>query len=261
MKRLINLLLALVLVLAMSPAVYADVVYIPDDDFLDAHVSDREDRSYTARTEVKVYEDPGTGKVVATLSEGDSVHVYYIWTDALLHKWGCIETEQFSGWIPMAYMKRSYDSISFREDYSDQFRSLGDWVYLDEAYAGQEIRIWSYPCSESSFTWTFDSDPESLPCYGTLYTDDSGLDWCYVNYSWGFTDFWICLSDPTADFETLYPNGAPQVVPEEELPPLPRFEIRPGFTAARVMTGIGVVLCVLFTVAVLREKKKETEKK
>ena len=260
MKRLINFLLALVLVLAMSPAVRADVIYIPDDGFLKSHEvhCTRVDRGYIARTEVKVYESPESSRVEGTLPEGELVHVYYAWTDGVGNQWGYIEDYENNvyGWIPMAYMQLRYDHISFEEDYGDQFRHTEDWVQLDAALAGQEVAFWSYPGSESCSVWQFDSNTENLPYYGTLYTDGDGREWCYVNYHMGYRDFWICLTDPTADFSTLYPNGAPQVGAPEELPPLPEAEIKPGFTPVRVIIGGGVVLCVICTAVVLLKKKK-----
>ena len=42
MKRLITLILALVLILAMSPAVRADIIYIPQDRFLEEHMTGAE---------------------------------------------------------------------------------------------------------------------------------------------------------------------------------------------------------------------------
>ena len=159
MKRLINLLLALVLVLAMSPCAWADAIYIPTDEFYEDHAvyCTKLERGFHTLCEVKLYENPASSTIKATMSEGAYVAVMYTWTDGLGRKWGYTEYNDADtcGWLPMAY--------------------LGD-------------------------------------------ADATGQN-------------------------------------------LPRYEIRPGFTPTRVMTGIGVVLCVLFTVAVLREKKKEAEKK
>ncbi|MBR2046963.1 MAG: hypothetical protein IJ960_00015 [Oscillospiraceae bacterium] len=263
MKKLVNLLLALVLILSMTPAVYADVIYIPEDSFLDGHWQECTEvrRGYVARTEVTVYESPKSGKVEGKLSEGEGSHVYYTWTDEDGILWGYLEhyvpdANAIMGWVPMAYMALQYDHISFAEDYGDQFQYLDKWLYLDDSYLGQVIYFWNYPGSDYCDSWEAGDNADYLPAYDVIYIDAQGHRWGYVGYHMGFRDVWLCVSDPTADFATLYPNGSPEVEITEPLPPLPQAEIKPGSSPMPILIGGGAVLCVVVTAVVLLKKKK-----
>lgn len=263
MKRIFSLLFVLVLVLTMAPAVRADIIYIPNDFFLDGHWDECTEvrRVFTARAEVNVYKSPKSDQIAGTLAEGQTIHVYYTWTDEDGNEWGYIERydPEYSGWLPMAYMALQYDHISFREDYGHLFTKLESWTMLDGELVGQEVWFWDYPGSDRGNPWLMNSQPGFLPEYQTVYTDSDGLEWCYVDYYMGRRDFWICLSDPTADFAALYPEGSPEVEITEPLPSLPDAEIKPGTASPLpIILGSGVVLCVIVTAAVLlRRKKKE----
>lgn len=278
MKRLVTVLLALVLVLTMAPAVRADLIYIPQSDFLDAHWQECEEirRVYIARTDVTAYENPENGLEEGVLPQGEPVELFYVWTDAQGMEWGYMEyyKENVSvfGWIPMCFMALRYDYISFEEDYGDQFHKLDVYQYLDESCLGQEIWFWAYPGSDRGYSIQLAEDEEYLPDYNLFYNDEQGRKWIYIGYYMGFRNYWICASDPTADFATLYPEGSPEVEITEPLPPLPAQEIKPGafliqnaddkpgFPAAPVILG-GVVLCAVITAAVLLKKKKKGDAK
>ena len=61
MKRTISLILALIFALMLTPGVMADVLWIPDDPFLNSHDCSQHDRSYYAAGpdgQVVVYESP-----------------------------------------------------------------------------------------------------------------------------------------------------------------------------------------------------------
>ena len=158
MKRLFGLLFALVLILTMAPGVRADAIYIPSDEFYEDHAvyCSKLELDFHTLCEVKLYENPASSTVKATLPEGTYVAVMYTWTDGLGRKWGYTEYNDADtcGWLPMAY--------------------LGD------------------------------------------------------------------------------PDGAEQA--------FPRYEIKPGFTPARVLTGGGVAICITVTAVVLLKKKKEARK-
>ena len=260
MKRLFSLILALVLILAMSPAVRADIIYIPQDRFLENHMDDcaRVDRNYTAIVEVKLYRSPENDHVERAIPQGDTLHIYYTYTDARDILWGYTESydPEFTGWVPMAYLELVYDYISFEEDHGDQIVYLDDFLKLDDALAGQSIRFWDYPGSEGGTDMTVSNDAENLPYYFATYLDSEGRSWGYVNYYWGYKNFWICLSDPTASVNTIYPDGAPEVEITQPQPLLPEQEITPQKNPVPMMIAGGAVVCVIATAVVLLKKKK-----
>lgn len=276
MKRLMNLALALLLVLTLIVPVFADVLYIPEDPFLEDYMdeSQRMDRSYRALTEVTVYESPESAKEMGTLPTGESVFIYYVFTDEGGNDWGYCERYTpetydlaFSGWLPMAYMELVYDYISFNEDYGHTFQSLDKVGQLPEEYRDDVVMFWNYPGSETGDSFDMAAwGGDYLPEYDTVYQDNQGRSWGYVGYYYGRKHFWICLDDPTADFETLYPTGAPEVEitePDETAPTLPAEEIVPqpssGMKLLRTGITVAVVVCIGVTVVLLvKMKKKDT---
>lgn len=258
MKRLTNLLLALVLILSMSPAVHADIIYYPEDSFLEVHQEECTEvrRGFVARVDVTAYESPESDKVKGTIPEGENGFVYYTYTDPEGNEWGYIERfdPNVSGWVPMAYMQLRYDYISFGEDYGDQFTRLDVYHDLYQTVFGPEIHFWSYPGSESSYIGQIDAD--NLPVYNYTYTDPEDRAWAFVSYYMGHRNVWVCLSDPTADYDTLYSGNAPEVEITEPLPPLPGQEIKPSTDSSGVILGgIGAAACVLVTAAILLKRK------
>lgn len=48
-----------------------------------------------------------------------------------------------------------------------------------------------------------------LPSYESVYLDEKNRCWGNVGYYYGMRNVWICIDAPDADFDTLYPSGAP----------------------------------------------------
>lgn len=217
MKRTICLLLALLLCLAMTPAVSADVIYEPEDTFYWDHRGECQphDRGYYAAgpdNVAVVYRSPVSSAVVERVKNGDTLWISYTYEDENGILWGYTEHYEdhridWSGWVPMDYLLLRYDHICFDEEFADR---LGYEEGRLEGFAGQTIHAWSYPGSEGSYTITVE---ESYgPSYGTVFTDDAGRKWGCCPYYFGYRSFWICLDDPTADYRTLYAEHAPQQV-------------------------------------------------
>ena len=267
MKRLTALLLATILMLTLSTTALADVIWIPEDPFLEDHMAEcvRIDRSYRTLTEVTVYENPESIGVEGTLPQGDAVGIYYIYTDENGNQWGYCEKyeSEIHGWVAMAYMDLIYDYISFNEDYGDTF--LDEDGRLSEEFADDTVWFWNYPGSDTGEQFDMDAwAGDYLPEYDTVYQDEQGRSWGYVSYYFGFRHFWICLDAPTADFDTLFPDGEPQVEitsPDETIPTLPAKEIvpQPSSGTKRLQTGIAiaVVICVAITGTILVKMKRK----
>ena len=270
MKRLTTLLLALVLMISLSATAFADVIYEPMDEFLLDHYDqcDAVRRNYRALTEVTVYQSPEDSMAIAgTLAEGTSIHIYYSYTDSQNNLWGCCENyeDNWAGWVPMAYMELVYDYISFEEDYGQAF--VDQSGQLPAEYAQSKVWFWKYPGSESGFEFDMGSwGSEYLPEYHQVYEDDHGHTWGYVGYYMANRNFWICLDDPSGNYDTLFPGGAPEVdiiQPGETEATLPAQEIVPqmssGGLALRIGVGAAVVICVAFTVILLVRMKKKSK--
>lgn len=269
MKKLVAVMLTLILMLSLSTTAFADVIWIPEDLFLNQHMADceRTDRSYRALSEVKIYEDPESPKVLWTMPEGETCWVYYTYEDASGNLWGCTENQEDyeAGWIPLAYTELVYDHISFAEDYGHEFLALDKVGQFPEEYRDDVVMFWEYPGSESGYEfdmgqWAGDYFPE----YEMVYEDAEGRRWGYVGYYMSNRHFWFCIDDPTADFATLFPDGAPEVeVTEsgETEPTLPTEEIVPQMSQKTrevyIILTIGVIGCVVVSgVLLLRRKNK-----
>lgn len=263
MKRLIILLLSVCLMASLSTTAFADLIFEPEDPFFEDHRKDCEriDRSYRALTEVTVYESPESADVEGTLKEGDAAWIIYSYTDSNGNQWGYCENYEtdLQGWLPMAYTELIYDGISFEEEYGHLF--VEETGELDMKYTGHHIYFWNYPGSETGYQISVGG---SVPAYWHTYTDEEGRVWGYTGYYMGWKGYWFCLDNPTADFNTLYPEGQSQkadfapgkpdpTFPAEEIVPQPSSEsnlLRFGITAA-------VIACVCVTAVMLVKMKKK----
>lgn len=243
MKRTLCLLLALIFLLA--PAVRADVIFEPEDSFFWEHRGECQyhNRVYYADGPDKVaevYRSPESPAVVERVKNGDPMWISYIYEDENGISWGFCENfqEGWSGWVPMDYLLLKYDYICFREEFADRITALDKCGKLS---ADGVVYLWNYPGSQDSDT--FQLDPEYLPEYEQVFTDDAGRQWGYVGYHMGIRNVWVCLDAPTADYRTLYAEAEPQKVthPVREEPSAP-IEIKP---AGPSMGGILSAVCVV----------------
>ena len=244
MKRTFCLLLALVLLLALTPAVSADVIVEPQDSFYWEHRGECQyhNRSYYADgidNVAVVYRSPESPAVVERVKNGLELWISYIYEDENDVVWGYCENyeESWSGWIPMDYLLLKYDSICFREEFADRVIKETGTV----AESGGEVRFWNYPGSEDAIALAVEGD--YAPEYQEAFTDDAGRKWGYVGYHMGIRDVWVCLDDPTADYPTLYAEHEPQQVthPVKDVTDQP-VEIKPQGMS---LNGILAAVCVI----------------
>lgn len=218
MKKVLCLMAAFVCFLFCTLSVRADVIWEPEDSFYEKHASQCSyvNRRFAADGPdgvVIFYESPESAKVVDTWENGDQAFITYTYEDGNGILWGIGEKGSGqTGWVPMAYMKVIYDHISFQEDYDSEIVEQSG--VLEEKYRGEDILIWEYPCAKEPVTEPVNM-PE-LPEYSSVYTDEKGCRWGYVGYYYGLRNFWICIDQPTADYEQLYPDGGPQIVAQAE---------------------------------------------
>ena len=138
----------------------------------------------------------------------------------------------------MDYLLLKYDAISFQEEFSDRITEEEGTLEV----SGAVVRFWNYPGSEDATAFAVEGD--YLPEYYETFTDDAGRRWGHIGYHMGIRDVWVCLDDPTADYDTLYAVHPPQQVthPVQENAPA---EIKPAGP------GMGVVLLAVCAVAAL----------
>ena len=250
--RISLLLLAFVFVIGCAAMACADVIYTPMDDFFGTHHEECQynDRYYITagpNGTVTVYESPESDTVVLTLENGLDLYISWVYDDPEGIQWGCWENFETgdSGWIPMEYLELIYDGQSFLEEYSDEIRYENGT--LGEEYAGMTICFWEYPGSQVHYDTYFED--AYAPDYNAVYTDDAGRTWGMVGYYMSFSG-WICLDDPTADYDTLFPEVEPPTEPtiEEtqatEIPTEPVAEIVPKKTV-NVPLLVGAVSLVV----------------
>ena len=260
MKRMTIIALCLILVLSLCPlTAFADVIYMPNDNFYNSHMNDCEytNRGYTCygpEGEVTVYKSPESSKVIHTLPNSEQICILYIYTDKENIQWGYWEDfrNNLAGWIPMNYLVLIYDSISFREDFGSEFKKQEGQIGTN--FAGKEIRFWSYPGSDDFIAVTLGED--YTPEYWETYTDSTGLVWAYIGYYMGIRDRWICLEDPTADFDTLYPGEAPIIPTEEPVVGPPLVTVPKKTLKDEIFIGAAVLVVVIATALILKKKKK-----
>lgn len=199
--------------LCVMPA-KADAIWEPNDNFYHDHYEDCEyvNRNFTANGpdgEVIVYKSPENPKVVDTWKNGFKAYISFVYTDEEGNEWGIYENFEtdVKGWVPMAYMKVVYDGISFTEEYGESF--VEDGGAFPAEYAGQTVYCFTYPGAKSSFEMKMPEVEEEMPEYARTFTDEQGLVWGHIGYFRGVRDRWVCISDATATFEELYPDGGP----------------------------------------------------
>lgn len=246
MKRTISLLLALIFVLALAPAVRADVIIEPEDSFFWDHRGEcvRVERPYYAdgpENVAVVYRSPESSSVVKRVKNGEELWIDYVYADENGISWGLCDyyspEEHWTGWIPMDYLLLKYDETAFQEEFAD--RIVEETGTLTES--GAEVRFWSYPGSDYATPFAVEGD--YAPEYFETFTDDAGRKWGHIGYHMGIRDVWVCLDDPTADYQTLYAELAPQQVthPVKDQAAEP-IDIKP---AGPSMGGILAAVCVI----------------
>ena len=246
MKRTICLLLALIFLLA--PAVRADVIFEPQDSFFWDHRGECQYHSRTYYADgpenvAEVYRSPESAAVVDRVKNGEEIWISYIYKAENGISWGYCENyeENWAGWVPMDYLLLKYDYISFREEFADRITFLDKYGKLE---GSGEIRFWNYPGSEDAMEFSVEVD--YAPEYEAVFTDDAGRNWGYIGYHMGLRNVWVCLSNPTADYRTLYADAAPQTVthPVKDAAATP-IEIKPGGPDLNTILAAVCVLAIL----------------
>lgn len=218
MKKYLCFMAAFICFLFCMLSVRADVIWEPEDSFYKQHSSQCTyvSRHFTANGPdgtVILYESPESAKVIDTWENGHAVYISFTYEDSNGILWGIYDNGPGqTGWVPMEYMKVVYDHISFEEDYGSEI--IEQSGALEEQYKGEDVCFWDYPGSKEPFIVPMDMS--DLPKYSSVYTDEKGYNWGYIGYFYGYRNYWICLDQPMADYDQLYPDGGPQIGAQAE---------------------------------------------
>lgn len=211
MKRTLTAGLTVVLLLALCVPARADMLWEPlGNTFYDRHSAACKyiGRNYYANGGegfVTLWDAPDGSMVEAQYENGTRLCVYWQYQD-----WGCITVfvkngDDINGWVPMADLKLIYDHISFEEEYGDQFRDYGGEFADYGGREGDELWMWETPLDgepmekttmQAEFLEALQGGRNDRSYISKIYTDESGRNWGFVSYMFGFRNFWILLDDP-----------------------------------------------------------------
>lgn len=259
MKKLFYVLGTFICCMLFTLRVQADIMWEPDDAFYNRHASECTyiNRVYTANGPddvVIVYRSPESPQIVTRLQNGTQTYISHTYVDSDGILWGIYEdsSHKKTGWMPMDYMSVVYDSISFAEEFAADIVTQ-DGV-LDDAYLDKEIYLWKYPSAEEGYKMETN---EYLPSYSSMFTDENGHIWGNVGYYYGMKNTWVCIDQPTADFDMLYPDGAPhrgktQTSPNADNPKRIVPRQNPTIVIITVILVLAVVLATAGLLIILR---------
>ena len=270
MKRLFSILLALLAAFALAAPAFADIMWEPDNNsFYDRHRNqcEYENRSYYANGKdgfVTLWDAPSGSMVRAQFENGEKLRVYFIYKDswALIAYW--TDGEETSGWVPMSDLALVYDYISFEEEYADRITAYNG-EFADYAGDAETVNFYEYPGAEginhswdTSGEWhvldnlTGKADGHSY--ISSIFVDESGRTWGYVNYMYGHLNSWFCLDEPDGTDFPLREVDAPDLTPAQS-PTLPAAGYVPYVLVAAVVAATGGLLVVFYG----KKRKKTTD--
>jgi len=194
-KKCLFALIAVCFLLSPSLIAYADVIVEPENDFYNRHRSDIKylGRSFSANGPdgfASVRREPGSGRNIATIPNGEIVYLQYSCLYDGNH-WGF--NFRYSGWIIIDELLVLYDYVAFEKDHRHEFFDYdGDYSEIEKT---RSAVAWPWPGADAPL-WTFeDLDTEGFRV-SHAYMDEDGREWGFVAYLYGSRNIWVCLSDP-----------------------------------------------------------------
>ena len=261
-RRFAAVMLCLCLCCALSVSALADVIWVPENDFYNAHYDEMTNvvrHYYTngALGYVTVQAKPG-GAAIVNIPNGEKLYVSVSYTAQNGENWGLVEVdgngasvdETVTGWVKMSDMLLVYDSQAFYEDHRDELQHPGDMCGLEY---GKEYVLWAYPDSGVvTGTVTFDESWEFQ--FKDTYTDPDGRLWGYVGYYYGHVEAWICIDDPESETIPGQEIMTGELIPAKDAPEVRSGAVSPYVTAA--VAGAVIVAAAVIIAVVLRSKKR-----
>lgn len=252
--------------------------WIPDNAFYKEHMEEciSHNREYLANGpngEVILYESPLSAEEIYVVENGNKVYIDFVYTNEKNIDWGYCEVEGEKGWVPMPYLTLIYDYLSFAEEYAEQIsEERGTMDHSTLFHEGKDvdvIRFWSYPGSNKKYSVVIGNGTH-WPIYTQTYVDEQGRKWGFIPYFVGDkTNRWICLDDLDAEFDELYPEGAPErgndIVTEaysgEEIFPDNYEKVQKQQMIKKVLWSALGVVSVVFVILLIVFVKKQFKRK
>lgn len=265
MKRRITALAVLMALLALTVPVRADVLWEPDNQFYEKHRDECEyiGRNYFVNGQegyATVWDAPGGSMVVDQFENAAILHVYWQYKD-----WGCVSIWEENGrtkngWVPMGDLQLIYDHQSFAEEYADSIRPY-DGEFSGYDGDAKTVIFYEYPGATSvTREFSLTSNPEILDnltgkvdtnsYIQSVFTDEDGRTWGYVQYMYGPVRGWFCLDNPAG---TEFPRREVKtglVIPPQP-PQMPAKGYLPYALVGVVVAGTAALLVVFY-----RKKRK-----
>ncbi|MCL1810353.1 MAG: hypothetical protein FWG42_11415 [Clostridiales bacterium] len=195
MAKRISILTTILFLLMPACIACADVVFKPENDFFNKHISQVVylSRSFCANGadgSVPIVQEPGSKRTVAKLQNGDEVFIAY----SCLYNgeyWGF--SFDCDGWVRMNQLLVLYDYVAFAEDHPGEFYQYkGNYEEVNKA--GEAV-VWPWPGADAPLWTVSDFDPANFSV-SLAYLDEQGREWGFVTYLYGRRNIWVCLSDP-----------------------------------------------------------------
>ena len=271
MKRISKILLCAVLVLMIAVssglAALADVIVIPEDDFLNSHLDKCTHlyRQYLTNGEdgyVPAFRRPGSEAETAAITNGTLIGISYTYEDGD-EVWGYFESydvKNAEGWIRLSDLECCYDYISFREDHADE---IGGSVTL-EYEAQNRLVFWTYPLSGNVYDTMYLRVFDSLQC-SESYTDPAGRLWGFITYWCGMRNLWVCLSDPyneelPDDFAVHSDTLIPAVPVSSNDPDADIVSVSSFNALPFVLIGTGVAVAAVLVISTRKRRKNQADR-
>ncbi len=274
MKRLLTCALALAMLLPLTAPAYADVMWEPNDNsfyYRHQYQCEYENRSYYANGRegfVTLWDAPDGSLVRSQFENGETLWVYFIYEDnwALTACW--VDGKETSGWVPMSDLERVYDFICFEEEYADRIAPYnGEFADFDGdveavnfyAYPGAPAVSQSFDLAEmskhgDSILDNLTGTAEAPSYISSIFVDEDGRTWGYVNYMYGHLNSWFCLDEPDGTDFPVREVDAPSLTPART-PTLPAAGYAPYILVAAVVAVTAGLLAFFYG----KRRKKTTD--
>lgn len=217
-KEMKRSLVFLLMAIALTVWAGADVIFVPEDDFLEEHMDEAqyEGRSYYANSpegSASLYRAPqeasGGGEEIGRIQNQQLLYIGFT-LEYGGQLWGVTEyttgdggtllrweegDEGGTGWVRMEELTVRYDGVSFAQEEEANFTDYAGGY--DELLQETDLQLYEYPGSGLCV-----GDTEGTADYPVefshVWTDESGKTWGYIAYHMGM-EGWVCLEDPEND--------------------------------------------------------------
>ncbi len=271
MKRRILALFSLSAVLLLfgaAPAAKADVYVEPTDHFHEEHQAEctRIDRVFIANGSggsVSFYANPESETPLTSAENGSVIPIAFSYTDADGVEWlyGSIKriSPENYGWCRAGDVYVRFDSLEFQQQYPVREET----GVIDGLKPATTVCYWDYPGGRIIDRIYY--DPEYELAYDLTFTDEEGRLW--VRHPAVYQDgYWICLDEPGAAEQDLYPNGMPvrdkrdHSIPEVPEPAADTPESgNPAFDRTAVILAAVAATVLISALLLLRMRRRRSD--